>query len=371
MNNDIAKELEIHNIDMNPVNQETQEEMTMEDFFETSRQDLNDFDENAWNKGDGLTIPNYPYITEALEGLDSGLYLFAGKSNHGKSAIMMNIMHDACMHEPNKLFGLYYSLDDSKNEIIPRLIAMDQRIPIGVAAKPKRYQNMVDKAYAPTPGGEEFMDFNVPGDILEIEEQLRKRQIGLDNLKNNINKLKIEDSTKIKNADDIHTHIKMVLTYLRAIDPEYKLIIAIDSINDVRLTYTPKDNDVLAEIARVVKHWTVEFDCPIFASTHMRKLNGNRRPSMEDLKDSTVLVYEASVVFIVYNDVSENKQAAKIYQVAPNSEFKTPILELDWAKNKKSSFKGRSFCYFRPEYSKAIECDEEAIKRYCALVYEA
>lgn len=362
----IAAELELDKvIPMNTIKKDEEEKVEMEDFFATSAEDLENFDRNAWSKGDGLKMPSFKYVTEKLEGLDSGLYLFAGKSNHGKSAIMMNMLYDACSNPENKLFGLYYSLDDSKNEIIPRLIAMDQRINIGVAAKPQRYQNMIDEAY------KNANEFDIPDNVLDYEEQLRKRQIGLDNLKQNVNKLKIEDSNKIKNSDDMHKHIEMVLTYLRAIDPEYKIIIAIDSINDVRLTYKPNDNDILAEIARVVKEWTVEFDCPIFASTHIRKLNGNRRPTLEDLKDSTVLVYEASVVFIVFNDVSENKQAANIYQMVPGEEFKRPILELDWAKNKKSSFKGRSFCYFSPEHSKAIECDEEAIKRYEALIYSA
>ena len=355
MSANIMKELQLDNMELsNTINEE--QEVTMKDFFASSVEDLEKFDQEAWSKGDGLQLPNYPYVTKQLEGLDSGLYLFAGKSNHGKSAIMMNMMYDACSNEANKLFGLYFSLDDSKNEIIPRLIAMDQRILIGVAAKPQRYQNMIDNGEE---GSIQYMDM------------LEKRRVGLQNLINNANKLKIEDSSQIRNIDDMHNYIKMLLTYLRAIDPEYRLLITIDSINDVRLVKKPDDNDILGEVARQVKHWTVEFNCPIFASTHIRKLNGNRRPSIEDLKDSSVLVYEASVVWIVYNDVSENKQAAKIYQLREGDEFKQPILEIDWAKNKKSSYKGRSFCYFRPEYSKAIECDEEAIKRFSALVYEA
>lgn len=355
--NSIMKELqidEVNNLSLVQAN-EDQQEIVMEDFFATTIEDLNEFDNNAWSKGDGIILPNYPYMTKQLEGLDSGLYLFAGKSNHGKSAAMINIMYDACNHAPNKIYGLYYSLDDSKNEIIPRLIAMDQRIPISVAAKPQRYQNMID---------------NMEEGSSVYVEMLEKRTIGLENLRQNANKLKVEDSSKIRNIDDMYSHIKMVITYLQSIDPEYKILIAIDSINDIRLTQTPKDNDVLAEIARRVKEWTVEFDCPIFASTHIRKLNGNRRPTLEDLKDSSVLVYEASVAFIVYNDVSENKQAAKIFQTDPSTDVKVPILEIDWAKNKKSSYKGRSFCYFRPDYSRTIECDEEANKRFSALIYE-
>ena len=105
MNSALAKELELHNIsEIIPINIDEEKEVTMEDFFATSTADLEAFDANAWNKGDGLTLPNYPYITEQLEGLDSGLYLFAGKSNHGKSAAMMNIMEDACSYAPNKRY---------------------------------------------------------------------------------------------------------------------------------------------------------------------------------------------------------------------------------------------------------------------------
>jgi replicative DNA helicase len=354
---DITKELELDNVEKLKLidTENNKDNVAMEDFFQTSLDDIEEFDDEAWNKGDGLITPRFPYMCEKLEGWDNGLYLFTGKSNHGKTAALLNIMYDACSYEPNKLFGLYYSLDDSKKEVIPRLIAMEQNIPIGVVAKPRRYQNKIDNL-------EE-------GSSIYIE-MLEKRASGLQKLKEEVNKIKIEDSNKIKNSDNIHDHITKVLTYLHSIDPEYKLMIGIDAINDVRLTYKPTDNNVPAEIARVVKQWTVEFNCPILASAHMRKLNGSRRPTMEDMFDSTVLSYEASVTFIVYNDVSENKQSAKIYQNVGADGYKRPILEFDWAKNKKSSYKGRTFCYFNPDYSKAIECDEEATKRFNALIYE-
>ena len=51
----------------------------------------------------------YPYITEKLEGLDSGLYLFAGKPNHGKSALMLNMMYDLCSNEENNLFEYIFN----------------------------------------------------------------------------------------------------------------------------------------------------------------------------------------------------------------------------------------------------------------------
>lgn len=344
----------------------------MIDFFEEGKKDIDDFEKEAWDTGEGFSLPNYPIITEKLEGVSSGLYLFAGPSNAGKSAMMMNVMHDACMHEDNNLFGIYFSLDDSRNEIIPRVVAMDQRIPISVVSKPARYKNYID---AVEQNGTIETDFDK---VVKYEEYLLKRQEGLDNLRNKSNRFKIEDSVRCTTLKDIEEYIQNAIEYIKAIDPNMKLIIAIDSINDIQLDsrYSAKsNNDRIDIVSKEVKHWTVKYNLPIFASTHLRKLNGNRRPTIDDLKESNTLVYEASVIWLVYNDVSANKNAAKVYYASEQETEgavieKKPIIELDWAKNKKSSFKGRSFNFFSPEYSKAMECDENITKRYSALIYE-
>ena len=360
---DINKELGITSIDFNNIDINNNTEDNIDDFFKETLDDLDKFDEKAWKKGDGLIFPNYPVFTEKLEGIDAGLYLFAGLSNSGKSAIMMNLLNDCCMYKENNVFGLYISLDDSNDEIIARLIAMEEKIPIGIASKPQRYKNKLENAKLNEYYSEEY-------DL--IEKQLKKREDGLEKLRKNNDKLKVIDTKKVTNIDEIYNYIKQILVYLKAKDPNKKLIIAIDSINDIVYNHRLKEGEsVSSEIAKTVKSWTVEFDCPIFASTHMRKINANRRPVLDDLKDSTVLVYEASVTFIVYNDVSANKNNAKIFQQRLDSDEKEPILEIDWAKNKKSSYKGRTFCYFKPDYSKTLECNAEDMKRYSALIYEA
>jgi replicative DNA helicase len=336
---------------------EESQEIQMEDYFQTTLNDYNEFDELAWNKGDGYNLPNYPIFTEKLEGMEAGMYLFAAESNVGKSAMMMNMMFDAATCPENKLFGIYYSLDDSKFEIIPRIIAMDQLIPIAVASKPKRYQNMIDNA-------EENSDIYL--------SMLAKRLTGLENLRKKNNLFKIEDSSKIKCAEDMYEHMQMIQTYVKSLDPEANIIVGIDAINDIKFRdkhfeSISKEN---AEIARTVKDWTVQLNIPIFASVHLRKINQNRRPTLDDLANSIEYVYESSVVFLLFNDVSKNKNSAKIYYNHDDYEYKLPIIEMDWAKNKKSSYKGRTYNYFSPEYSKAQECDADVTKRYDALIYE-
>ena len=308
-----------------------------EDFFNTMEEDLNEFEEISWNKGDGYSTPRFPMLTQHLEGFDNGLILLPAESNAGKSAIMMNIVEDMVMHKPNKLFGIYFSLDDSKHEIIPRVIAMREGINISTVAKPQRIQNMIN---------------NGVENSAELEIELQKRQQGINNLKANSNKMMIVDSNKVKTLDEMKAYIERVINYVKALDPEMNVVVAIDSIKDIILDdhYNIKTTNEASDfIARAVKHWTVEFNILIFSSVHLRKLNGNRRPTLDDLKDSNVLVYEASVIWLLFNDVSKNKQGAKLFYREEGVDEKLPVIEFDWAKNKKSSFKGRTFAYFAPQ----------------------
>lgn len=342
---------------------EPAKEVVMEDFVGTTLHDYDEFDERCWNKGDGYKLPGYPLIEEYLEGIESGLYLFAGESNSGKSACMMNVLKDMCSYRPNKLFGIYYSLDDSKQEIIPRIIAMEQQIPISVASKPKRYENMKEQCDN--------------DNVALYDMYLEKRQKGLDKLRAEADIFKIEDTTKIKNSTDLQEHMIKMQTYVRSIDPEMNIVVAIDAINDIKLDEKVFGRGLtstkqIEEISKFVKDLTTELDIIILSSTHLRKLNGNRRPTLDDLKEANTLVYEASVVWLVYNDVSKNKAAAKISWNDKDAEGNLgAIIELDWAKNKKSSYKGRTFNMFKPYFSLCKECPKDDCKRYDAFIYQS
>ena len=340
---------------------EISEEVIMEDFFEITKASYDVFNDYCYNKGDGYKAPSFESLGEKLEGIESGMYVFAGESNSGKSAVMMNMMKDIASCPENNLFGIYYSLDDSKNEIIPRIIAMEMQIPIAVAGKPKRFENLI----------EQIDDSN--GAL--YEEYLIKREQGINKLKDDSSVFMIEDSMKIKNSTDLKNHISMVQTYVKSIDPNKNLIIAIDALNDIHLDKNAfgriADNEKDGEVAKFTKNLAIEFDIPVFVSCHLRKLNGNRRPTLDDLRNANTLVYEASVVFLVFNDVSKNKGIAKIYWEDTQSESNLgAIIEIDWAKNKKSSFKGRTFYKFKPHMSKIIECGKEDSRRYEALIIQ-
>ena len=120
-------------------------EVKIEDYYSIGKEIYDKFDEYAKKKGNGYEVPNFPIFNEKLEGMEEGLYVFAGESNSGKTAIVTNLIWNIATNPNNKLFGIYYSLDDSTNEVIPRLIAMNNEIPISVASKPKRYEDFLEK----------------------------------------------------------------------------------------------------------------------------------------------------------------------------------------------------------------------------------
>jgi hypothetical protein len=49
--------------------------------------------------------------------------------------------------------------------------------------------------------------------------------------------------------------------------------------------------------------------------------------------------------------------------------IKHPILEIQWAKNKASSYKDYTFCAFFPDQSRAVECDQEQAQYYTNIIY--
>lgn len=336
-------------------------EIQMQNFYESSIDDINEFDAASKKKKEGYKLPNFKSIEDSLEGIDEGLYLFAGESNGGKTAMACNILWDACTYAPNKLYGLYISLDDSSNDVYPRIIAMDQKIPIGVCAKPGRYQSKID---------------NCEEGSAAYVELLKKREAGIEHLKELKNMFKLVDSRTIKNGEQIKDLIRKVQRFVRSQDIENNIIVVIDSLNDIRFEdlKTSNTKDMHDFIAKEVKSWSVEFGIPIFGTSHLRKLNSSRgisrRPSLEDLKESSEYVYEASVVWLINNDVSKNKQGANIFYQIENSVEKLPVIEMDWAKNKKSSFKGRTYSCFIPNQSRAIECNDELSNRFDALIYQ-
>lgn len=281
---------------------------------------------------------------------------------------MTNIMYDACMCEENHLVGLYFSLDDSKQLVIPRVISMIQSIPISASAKPYTYKDLYDKANDTDPNKALYKSY------------LDKREAGINKLINNADKFQIRDNNDaITTSEDIYKCIQSMVTYVKAMYGEnYNVIVAIDALDDIRFKNErfQSDTDRHKLIAKTCKDWATEFHIPVFGSRHLNKIRMDRKPCLDDLKDTSEYVYEATLVFLLYNEVGKKGQSANVFytradqqSLPENQREKQPVIEIAWAKNKASSYKGKSYCYFVPEFSKMIEVDEQNKSKFDSISY--
>ena len=291
-------------------------------------------------------------LDAAFDGLQPGLILVGGAPNTGKSALCLQMgwqiafANDLKTKEtPYKAYVLYFSLDDNTTELLPRLIALDQKIPINIVKSPMKYQ--------------------------EMTKQLERRTLGVEKLQNSLDKFKIIDSTKGTSIEYIESEVERHYVALKSKDEDYRLVVIIDNFHDITTTSvrnSENDNSRYDYICDKLSHLATIYDLPIICTAEFRKLNGTRRPIMDDVRSTTKIGYEAKAILLCYNEVGLKGEEASIYWELSGSEFKMPVLEVKVGKNKYSSYKGRLFYNFRPEMSRLEEATQDDIEKYRQLV---
>ena len=337
------------------------------------------------------TIP-----TQCIQVLNSSHCYLVGSNltvTHN-TALMQEIILRYASNPDNKLVGLYFSLDDTADKIIPRLLAghsqllgeQEPGVPISLYSKPLRYLNKLkqidlesDEAHVLysylyddiTAGGILIPDI-INTDPEDYDTSVRHR--GYSWLRETEEFFHIVDGTTIHNGEQLIEFCNDFKTYVQRVkgDIDYNIIVGIDSFSDIRWESQGfgSDKELNDYTSSRMKALAVEeLKCPVFGTIHLRKIDQKKRPTIADVKESGRWAYEASLVFLVHNDVSRNGEAAGIFGTTDDSDFKLPVLEILWAKNKQSSFKGRTYCYFKTNYSRVWECGKEATERFNSLLY--
>jgi replicative DNA helicase len=309
-------------------------------------------DQYALNRGKlGGFDTGYKLLNEAIEGLNTGLHLIAGQSNVGKSALCLHMAwnvaqknREVTRDRPYKAFVLYFSLDDNANTLLPRIISIDKRVPINVVRFPSKYEDMTNL-------------------------MVRRRE-GIEDLKDSVGYFKMVDSTKGDTLEYIEEEIKRHQLALGQIDETYKLVVFIDNFHDlsVRDVHFNSDTAKFDYLPQELSRICTTYDIPIVCTAEFRKLNGNKRPTIDDIKEATKIGYEAQVILLCYNEVGIRGESASIWWNDPSKAEKQPVLEAKVGKNKQGSYKGRIFFNFLPEYSTLIEADKAQAARYNQMI---
>lgn len=325
-----------------------------EPFFKTQmRQIIKEVNEYSWNRGElGGLDWGYATLNKAFEGLNTGVHLIAGASNVGKSGICMQLAWQIAKSNqkitedrPKKAYVLYFSLDDNNNELLPRLVAIDQQIPINCVRFPKKYEDQAE--------------------IMERREQ------GFLNLEQNLDFIAMKDVNEGSDIEYIEETIERYHVELQKIDPDYQLVVFIDNFHDVTVRdarFGSDSNGKYDHIADKLTRICTKFDCPMVCTAEFRKLNGNRRPVLDDIRESVKIIYEAKAILLCYNEVGLRGQQAQVFWMNQDNPEKQPVFEAHIGKNKFGSFKGRLFFEFIPQMSYFREVPEAGAQRYSQMV---
>lgn len=336
--------------------QETVEEKTTDDqpeFLVRMLNTINEMDEYSWKRGEmGGMDWGSDQLNKALEGLNTGVHLFAGQSNVGKSGIMMQLGQQIAKcnrvideKHPKKAFVLYFSLDDTANELLPRFIAIDQKIPINAVRFPKKFQH-----------DQNFME---------------RREIGLKNLRELTSNFALMDANMGTDIEFIEETATRYAFDLAKLDENYQIVLFIDNFHDITVKDQRMNSDNNAKydfLAGELSRIATKLDCPIVCTAEFRKLNGNRRPQLDDIRETVKIIYEAKAIILCYNEVGLRGQQAQIYWNRDDNPDKQPVFECRIGKNKFSSFKGRIFYEFWPEMSYFREVPEVGAQRYNTMI---
>jgi replicative DNA helicase len=306
---------------------------------------LNDWERIAWTRTGkllGLPIPNFPILTQKIDGMQHALYLIAADTNIGKTCFLLNLA-EGILQSNEKAFVLLFSIDDNINQIIPRMAALKSEIEINTIGNPKF---KIEK-------NEDLTD-------TEINTLLRKREGTINKLKELSSRFAIKQQSDVKNIEEMEKYIKIY----RTIAADKQLIVMVDNLH--RIKVRKKLNSVREQfmyISSVLKDWKDNYQVPVIATAELKKFGEIRKPRGDDIKEAKELQYDADMTALLYTDFYNEIGKVKLEHSDGQGYFK-PVIEFRVIKNKTSSFKGNLYYKFFPEYSKLVECTQEEMKNF-------
>lgn len=164
---------------------------------------------------------------------------------------------------PKMAFSLYFSLDDSNNELMPRIVAMDQKITINQVLFPK---------------------------TLEHEPVImNKREEGFQHLRDHSKFFAMHDANDGSSIEHIERTMKRYQEQLEMMAPgQFRLAVFIDNFHDVSVEEAgySEDNARFDHISGRLNELAIEYDAPIMCSAEFRKINIHKRPQEDDIKST-------------------------------------------------------------------------------------
>ena len=306
---------------------------------------LDNFETNAWQAKNVGIKTGFDCVDKAFEGgLFPGFIILAGDSNLGKSAFITQLAW-GIVENNQDVYVMDFSLDDAMPDKLARVAACSGKLIINAVKTPLNYMN--------------------------YPLMLIRRKNAILNLRANVGKYRAYDSAFSTFIEDIEKEIEEKLVFFDANGINKKIVVCIDNFHDLNIASEPRlqDKEKYDKLAQWCSDLAIKHNITIICSAELKKLNGNRRPILDDIREAVKIKYEAKAVLLVYNEVHYKGDGADIFFMKQNNPFKQPVFEVHFAKNKFGTYKGRAFFEFYPEMAYMKECDPAAQKTYPQIVF--
>jgi len=259
-----------------------------------------EFDNNRDpNKLLGLPLTKFKTLANNIDGIQPGFYFLGAESNVGKTALLTNLALDV-LDTSSDATVLYFSLDDSRLYTTYRCLSILTGFHINSVRKPNVNHT----------------------DFQTLQAQ---RNVFLDYVKN--------ERLIMKDLSEVY-HMDHLMKFIEAYQNRENLVVFVDGLYNLEVDAGKNEGIRVQNIekANKIKLITDKYGIPLIATGDLRKkLKGESKktkPTMHDLMETGRYAYNANVIWLLYaNDPDTVNQP---YQ----------IIELEYAKNKLSDFKG-------------------------------
>ena len=272
------------------------------------------------NKLLGYELKRFSSLAKNIDGVQPGFYVIGAETSIGKTSFLCNITLDLLDANPN-LTGLYFTLDDSRDVILNRLLSIRTGIPINQVQKLKglhenpRHRPMIEDGY---------------NYLMGLADRGR---------------LFIRDASEIESIFDLEFEIKR--------RTNKNLFVVVDALYNMDVGLDADQRRENIERANRLKALATTHDIPIICTGELRKRdrgqNQDKAPTIHDLMETGKFAYNANLVLLLYPENMEEYD---------DKDVEKPNLYMKYAKNKLHYYRGRSLLEFERKTSQLIEVED-------------
>lgn len=255
-----------------------------------------------------------------------GVFLcIGGRENSGKSSWCCQLAYEMASIEDNNATVIYHSIDDSKEQILPRFIC---------------------QAY-----GHHDLTLNQvrnPNYYLKYEENgqavVQRRKMGYQELLRLIK----EGRIIIKDVNDGASFAfgENLINYYRRKYPNRAIVYILDNLHKAPDFGNLEPRMRFKSLSNKIKDTAVQKQACIICTAEYKKLPAGTIPTNDSVAETRAISYDANYVGHIYNDMNE-KQMGAVCMHEHEGEF-MPRIRLAAGKNKISAYKNRMFFDFYP-----------------------